>query len=271
MPRRLCALTFATALAPTLLVGAGEAEARQLPPVQIQGKVIDDATDEPLEGVTITVLDSYGQRLARRVTDEFGAFSLEVRHRAGVRIRAARLGYREALTPWLDFDGRHFFSIEIRLDTDVILLAPLEVVASARAQRSPVLEGFDDRLRSGVGSYFTRDDIERIQPGRVSDLLGRLPGVRLEGAGRGNRRIVTMARAGVGPGGGACPAQIFVDGMLVTRGPAQNVSVDDLVVPSVVEGIEVYHGLSTVPAEFLNPESRCGVVAIWTRRGGDRP
>jgi hypothetical protein len=28
----------------------------------------------------------------------------------------------------------------------------------------------------------------------------------------------------------------------------------------------VYRGLSGVPAEFLTPEARCGVIALWTQR-----
>jgi hypothetical protein len=46
------------------------------------------------------------------------------------------------------------------------------------------------------------------------------------------------------------------------------VSVDDLVAPGAIEGIELYRGTATIPAEFLTPQARCGVVAIWTRRGG---
>jgi hypothetical protein len=80
-------------------------------------------------------------------------------------------------------------------------------------------------------------------------------------------RSIRMGRALPGVGGGECPVQIFVDGMLATRAaPGGDVSVDDLVTPQDVEAIEVFKGLGSVPAEFLNPHSRCGVIAIWTRR-----
>jgi hypothetical protein len=36
--------------------------------------------------------------------------------------------------------------------------------------------------------------------------------------------------------------------------------------PADVEAIEIFKGLASVPAEFLNPQSRCGVIAIWTKR-----
>jgi len=159
--------------------------------------------------------------------------------------------------------------VELHLDTEAVPLAPLTVVARSESTRRPILADFDDRVDSGFGWYFTRDDIEEIRPTMVSDLLGRVPGVRLESSGRGNyRRTVTMARSsGVGPGGGPCPVQIYLDGRLMTRGNVMEIPVDNLVTPEVVEGIEVYRGLSTVPAEFLTPSSRCGVVAIWTRRG----
>jgi outer membrane receptor for ferrienterochelin and colicin len=69
--------------------------------------------------------------------------------------------------------------------------------------------------------------------------------------------------------------QIFVDGFLVNRrmvgvngNRPSDFRIDDVVSPASVEGIEVYRGLSTVPPEFLNPDAVCGVIAIWTRRGG---
>jgi hypothetical protein len=55
--------------------------------------------------------------------------------------------------------------------------------------------------------------------------------------------------------------------MLATRDrPGGDIQVDDLVSPLDVEAVEVFRGLSSVPPEFLTPEARCGVIAIWTRR-----
>jgi hypothetical protein len=260
------------AIAAALLLCDGEGLSAQIlpPPIEIQGRVVDDLTGEPVPGATVVILDTYGDRLARRITDDAGEFSAQIRHRAAVRIRAGRLGYQDVTTPVLPFDGRYYFMLEIRLHVDAVLLAPMEVVAHGeRMTRSPTFSEFDRRVATGFGSYFTRTDIEAIRPVLVTDLLQRIPGLRLEGSGRAGRRTVHMARSGgVGQGGGDCPVQIFVDGRIMSRAGGGTVAIDDLVSPEVVEGIEVYRGLSTVPPEFLAPNSQCGVVAIWTRRGG---
>ncbi|MFW5905064.1 MAG: carboxypeptidase regulatory-like domain-containing protein [bacterium] len=257
-----------------LLLGGAAAEraaAQDDGRVEVKGTVLDVSTDEPLDGVVIRAVDSYGDVLARRTTDADGRFALSVSKRAGLHIEASRLGYREVTTPFLPFDDGDLFVIEVRMDTEAVLLAPLTVVARSRRAPRPVLAEFDRRAEDGFGWYFTRDEIVEIQPQLVSDLLLRVPGVRVEsGGGSGLRRTLTMARTpAVGPGGGPCPVQIFLDGRLITRSNVIDFPVDDLVTPEAVEGIEVYRGLSTVPPEFLTPSSRCGVVAIWTRRGGD--
>ena len=42
-------------------------------------------------------------------------------------------------------------------------------------------------------------------------------------------------------------------------------TIDELVPPSDVEGIEVYKGAATIPVELNGTGSACGVVSIWTR------
>lgn len=258
---RASVLTLAAALA----VGLG-------PPgslsgqIRIDGQVIDNATLEPVVDVEVRISTARGRRLGTAFTDEQGVFSFTVADDGGYVFDATRLGYQGTRTPVLWTDGFQVYEVEIRLDPEAVLLAPIEVLARSRRYESPILEGFRERLRTGLGHYVTLEDIRRVNPARVSDLLAEVPGVRLQSSGAGLQRVVTMRRD--------CPTEIFVDGMLLTRDIGRGTAgpgftVDDAVSSGSVLGIEVYRGLSTVPPEFLTPRARCGVVVIWTRRSGD--
>lgn len=236
--------------------------------VHIRGRVIDNESLRPIPAVEVR-LSKAGHRsrtIARTVSDRDGRFEFHVSEAPGYIFRASSLGFEDTETPILWIDDYRSYDVEIRLDPDAVLLAPIEVLTRAKGAESPVLAGFHHRLEAGFGHYITHLDIERLKPSRVTDLLARVPGVRLESSGSGLRRAVYLSRTGTD-----CQAEIFVDGMLWTRpipggGPQLMSSVDDAVSPAVVFGIEVYRGLATVPAEFLTPRARCGVVAIWTRR-----
>ncbi|MGH7476488.1 MAG: TonB-dependent receptor [Longimicrobiales bacterium] len=253
-----------------LLLGQLLAVASLEAQVRLVGRVISNESGEPIDDAHVVARNRGGAFLGQALTDSLGHFELTVRRGAGARLLATRLGFTRQHTPFLFFDGHDFFRIELRLDPEALLLAPLEVVARASVHPSPMLDGFRHRLTNGMGYYITRADIERRNPMYVTDMLQMVPGVRLEGGGPGHRRVVQMARSL----GRNCRTQIFVDGFLVNRriaqtgGPSNPFVLDDIVSPASVEGIEVYHGLSTVPAEFLNPDAHCGVIAVWTRRGG---
>jgi hypothetical protein len=235
--------------------------------VHLQGRVIDHVHEEPVGGATVVLQDERGRALARSLTDEAGHFVFVVGSNGPIRLRVDRMGFRRTVTPALNLDGYTTTVVEVRLDVAAVPLAPLEVVARSRSGVSPTLAGFERRRTSSAGWFLTREEIEHRKPHRVSDLLASAPGVSVQ------RRVVFMAR------GPTCPAQIFVDGFHVNRstGPLPGrrgrtttdlFPIDEVVQPTSVEGIEVYQGLSRMPPEFLTPQSACGVVAIWTRRGG---
>ena len=254
----------------TLLLILGTASAVQAQ-VRIVGRVIDDLTEVPLGEVRVTILAPDGSTLGRTETSADGSFEFQVQRVRGVRITAERLSYQSNTTPLLYFDTRKFFQVEVRLDPDAILLAPLEVIAWSGKLDDAMLEGYRRRLETGLGVYITREEVEARNPALVTDLLRAVPGVRVSGGGPGAEPVIRMARAGMAN----CATQIFVDGFLINRRtgasagtPPADFRIDDVVSPTSVEGIEVYRGLSTVPAEFLNPDAECGVIAIWTRRGG---
>lgn len=237
--------------------------------VRIEGRVIDNESLAPVPEAEVRL---YNARLDWKVidrtfTDPSGAFSFTVEDENGYIFQAKRIGYAVTETPVLWTDGYREYRVEIRLDPDAVLLAPIEVVARVKGRESPVLSNFQHRAESGFGHYITHEDIQRLDPSRVTDLLAHVPGVRLESSGAGLRRDVYLGgRTGLAP----CKAQIFLDGMRWSRrllGEAQSgYTVDDAVLPADVFGIEVYTGVASIPAEFLTPESQCGVVAIWTRR-----
>lgn len=239
--------------------------------VRIVGRVIDDLTQMPLSQARVTLRAPDGSVLARLETSGTGTFESEVRNVRAVRIGVERFGYTPNTSPLLYFDARKFFQVEMRMDPEAILLAPLEVIAWSARPENALHEGFRRRLSSGLGVYITRDQIVARNPNRVSDLLRDVPGLEVVASGYGTRPFVRVARAT----GIACATQIFVDGFLINKRGFDaggfglvDMRIDDVVFPASVEGIEIYRGLGTIPPEFLNPDAECGVIAIWTRRGG---
>jgi hypothetical protein len=239
--------------------------------VRIVGRVIEAESERPIAGAEIVFRTPEGTYAGRTLTDGDGRFGTTMNRSAGIRIRADHVGYRQNLTPVLYFDNRLFYQVEIRLDPEAVLLAPLEVIARSGREPSHFLDAFRFRSQHGTGYYITREQIASQHPGLVTDVLRSVPGLEVvSGGGAGNRPVVQTAR-GAARG---CTAQVYVDGLLVNKrmdtpeGPRTDIfRLDDVVSPEAVEGIEIYLGLSTIPPEFLSSEASCGVVAIWTRRG----
>lgn len=245
----------------------------------IVGQVVDEATGEGVPAVQVEVLDGRAPIPTSALGDGEGRFSLPRVPAGSFRLRVSRLGYAPATTPPAVLEAGELLTVTVRLRPEAVYLAPLEVTARTRSA-SPLLEGYYHRVDRGLGGHFlTREDITRLGPLRVSDLLATVPGVEVTsppGFGPGSR-LVSMAGAFPGRAAGGCPVQVFVDGVLANRprlvagggfAPVDGVPVDDLADPSAIEGIEVYRDPGFVPAEFATPDAGCGVIAIWTRRDG---
>jgi hypothetical protein len=126
-------------------------------------------------------------------------------------------------------------AVEFLISTEAVLLQPLTVVAASTRPQG-LLGGFYERMeRGGFGSFINRDEIEKRQPIYPSDLLRTIPGVQVVPTWWGRALVVMRGR---------CIPQIYLDGMRVG-----SASIDELVSPFELEGIEVYRGIET-PAEF---------------------
>lgn len=237
--------------------------------VVLEGHVLDDVSAQRLGGAKVLLIDELNKPVAYTVTNAAGHFYFNRSDHGWYRLEVMVVGYRKALTPflWWMVDRNHA-DVVVRLAPNTVLLAPLEVVALSPRVTSPILENVEHRRTRGFGLQITRQQIDERRPARVSDVLIELPGVYAARRGTGaSGRTIYMGRALLGLGGGECPAQVFLDGRLATRdAPGGDVFIDDLVSPLDVETIEVFRGLGSIPPEFITPNARCGVIAIWTRR-----
>ncbi len=151
---------------------------------------------------------------------------------------------------------------------------PFELVASAttidtvsiRAPAIPPhLVGFEERRGRGSGRYFTRAQIDKMQPRQITDILRRVPGFQFQPA-RSDGYSVQTGRTGTR----VCPVMYYINGSPFPVGPDQ--TINSFLDPDAVDGIEVYSGSSSIPPQFNSSmhNSRCGVIVIWTRVGIDK-
>ena len=223
----------------------------------LRGSVRDVATRQPIAGASIRVGASVGS-----VSDEQGAFALEVSTHGPVTLHVTRLGYDSASTV-VDSPTTNIV-VELRRSAQVL---DTVAVSTRPTSWSPKVEGFERRLaRANGGTFFTRDDIERRQALVVSDLVRRAPGVhvvdsmgvRLFASARGNK--ITDGRRG--RQSVPCIMRVGVDGRVMEWGFAA-----DQIAPTDIYGIEVYSGPATMPREYASQiaDGFCGLVMIWTR------
>lgn len=220
----------------------------------VVGLVVDGETREPLEGVTVT-LRWEGDTLASRVdtrgatTDARGRFAFRGLPDARYRLELARVGYG-TLVDTVSFRASLGLRIEAQLVPEAVEMEPLLAAAEVRSRRLDA-SGFYERRARGAGQFVARDQIEDRDPGRVTDLLATMRGVRLgPTTGLGGGRGLLMR--------GGCVPEIFMDGVRTIR----PFSLDASLHPDDVAGIEVYHS-TEVPVQY--GVSGCGAVLVWTR------
>jgi hypothetical protein len=211
----------------------------------IGGTTIDSQSGLPIAGATVTI-----PALARAVlSDEGGRFLYAALDAGSYVLQVHALGYIPSAKSFDLSNGEavtHVFVL-----TTVPPVLPSVVVSGKSGSVGRRFEDFDRRRASRRGQFLTRAQIEEQNPVALSDLLQNMRGIRTECLGF--VCSVETVRSTHG-----CPPAYFVDGRLSTTfGPSTPVR--------DIQGIEVYLGPSETPAEYLGPDSGCGVIAIWTK------
>ncbi len=213
--------------------------------------------------------------------DEGGRFRLEAQvGRNDFEVR--RLGYVPAR--FTVFLADTVLDVTVQLSPIPTELQPITVTAPGL---SPALveSGFYERmrLRTFTATYVTPEEIERLHPQHVTQLLSDRPALKMAYTGR---VAVPWDRSG------DCIMNTFVDGIEIKGlygaqtgerigrrlplmrslteyqppAPISGVGLDEFISPDAVAAIEIYPSGPGVPQRFQTFNS-CGVIAIWTKRG----
>ena len=211
---------------------------------------VRDVAGTPVASVDVRV---EGTQFAA-LTDARGAFSLRGVAPGSHRLIARRLGFRPSAIDVLVESGQTA-EVDVQLDPNPQQLTPITVAARPESYEAR-LTGFNDRAKAKVGHFIGPERLERLTSHKFTEILREVPGVKFLYVGRGTQKTIRLR-------GASCPPFVFIDGFPASAG---EFDVDDIE-PSTIEGVEIYHGLATIPAQFgaARGQERCGVIAFWSR------
>lgn len=252
---------------------------------ELQGHVLTQDGRRPIANAMVAL-----PRLAiGTVSDSLGKYRLVKIPRGEQLVVTRAVGYRpdSAVTV---FDG------DETLINDVMLRVALNELPTVAVHESstPVVRGkmaaYEERKAIGIGHFIDRELLAKDENRRLGDILAsNVPGVLiLRGTGskswaasgrsastgkcamcrvsRGEIMDPTDAASGAPL---ACYLDVYLDGTAVYSSSARGTALFNLnsFQPNEIEAIEVYTGVSQIPAQYNKTSGGCGVMLIWTRDG----
>ena len=230
-------------------------------PGDILGRVMDQYTGRPVAGAQVRIKDTQH----RTVTNDRGIFYM-----AGVRwglyaMTVSHVAYGSQEQAVRVIGGRAH-ELEIRMPPDALEIAPLLVRIRPRSWFGD-MAGLEARIQRGFGLFILREEIEERGTLNLGDLMRGLPGVRVTQSGSAiTGNVIVQLRNARDMLNNPCPPVLWTDGVKWGKDPRaynQFLGIE-------LEAIEIFRGPAEVPGEFLDGDSSCGVVVIWTRRGAIR-
>ena len=177
-------------------------------------------------------------------------------------LRVRRIGYEPVTLRVVLQEGRSYDqAIELPRHPHALT----EVRIEGRMLKVPArFEDVYARAAHENGTFFTRQDIEKLNPYDVKSLLNLVPTVHTNDSDVFFQRCNPgLQLLGMIPGLQPGKVQVYIDGTRVTQIDGSVNEALHLVKPADIEAMEVYTGVARIPAEFLN--DACAVVAIWTK------
>ena len=241
----------------------------------LTGVVLTDSTRTPIGDVEV-VIPTLGLNTRTNARGEFRLGDIP----AGAHsVVARRFGYGP-LAAMVSFAANEV--VERKIFLTRIAMLDTKTVTGRSVPRGRGLDAFEERRLLGLGKFMDSTYLRTNESRRFGDLLAGLSGVRLvtpplcSANGLVSPRCVTSSTAQVafnGRGRG-CAMQVLVDGATVYRAREEDrewanmFDVNNFLSVSSLAAVEVYRSVAEAPPEYAGQAAVCGVLLLWTRRGG---
>lgn len=245
----------------------------------VRGFLYDDATGRPIAGTVMLVDPSSDAAVVHAATDSSGQFQLQARANT-YQLAAVHPGYKSVLSAPIRFQDGERLTVKIPIaeagdpQNKIGVLEHVRPSASAKAAESSRANddgGFASRKAAGIGLQYTHDDFDRTNFQTLGQFMQSVPGLRVADPRSASSMAMTRSMATMSNSvlsrSSECHVGWFVDGHRMDLPGQVDPLTDGLAsLPlDAVEAVEVFRGLSETPAQFADPDLRCGVIAIWTR------
>ena len=233
----------------------------------IRGRITEAETGHSVGNARVVLLGEGGDTAAIGVSDDDGAFVVGATEWGTYVVSLTRIGYHPhvdgpvRLTPGDTLEVSYQLSpLAVRMDP-VVVQAATTVLYLQRA-------GFYQRQRLGFGHHIEPAAIElrRDAAEDIADLMIGIPGVTIvyPRAGTFGKSVKLTGMPSLVK---SCSSPLFfIDGTRVIG----DGWLEKIVRPEEVQAIEIFRRPAEIPAQYGGPESGCGVILIWTRRGAYR-
>ncbi|HET7615268.1 MAG TPA: carboxypeptidase regulatory-like domain-containing protein [Gemmatimonadaceae bacterium] len=193
---------------------------------------------------------------AKGITDYFGDARFSGLRKGRYSVHARRIGFTPVSTEF-QASGRDSLEVTMFMAPTAQELATVTVNADAV---SPFLREFEARRRLGKGQYIT-DSVLRASLGiPLEDILAaRLRGVMVARLADGS--FVPFSGRGDNTIGKRCDISVYWNGIRITS-PSNEIAID--IPAAFIGGIEFYNP-GSIPVEYQDPGSGCGVLLLWPR------
>jgi hypothetical protein len=246
----------------------------------LRGILYDDATGTRLRGTVMLVDPATDAPVVHMATDTLGQFTMQFRG-GTFQIAAVYPGYTSVLSAPLSFQSGERMTVRIPIAAEGDPKHQIGVLEHIRpgderrkvgdARRS-VMEGFETRRTLGTGLQYDHTQLVRSQLRTLGAFLQTVPGFRVGDPSSTSSMMISRTQALAVNGSSSrygCRIAWFLDGHRLDI-PGRNDSMTDALGSMPLEhvaGVEIFRGVSELPAEFAEPDVRCGAVAVWTLVG----